>query len=160
MNYSLLFFFCPNVNKREIMYIKDKYPKLYSLALSLITMCDYEASLIHNNWYVATGFNMWGFSWAMASSFILADMIEGKIEETFLNPNRWFLNKQLFINFGNTLINMVNFKKPRCTHLGVALKRNKVDRTWECPAHGSRFDELGNVINNPAKKNSNSKSFK
>ena len=116
--------------------------------------------LIHNNWYVATGFNMWGFSWAMASSFILADMIEGKIEETFLNPNRWFLNKQLFINFGNTLINMVNFKKPRCTHLGVALKRNKVDRTWECPAHGSRFDELGNVINDPAKKNSNSKSFK
>lgn len=116
--------------------------------------------LIHNNWYVATGFNMWGFSWAMASSFILADMIEGKIEETFLNPNRWFLNKQLFINLGNTLINMVNLKKPRCTHLGVALKRNKVDRTWECPAHGSRFDELGNVINDPAKKNSNSKSFK
>lgn len=116
--------------------------------------------LIYNNWFVATGFNMWGFTWAMASSFILADMIEGKIEETFLNPNRWFLNKQLFINLGNTLINMVNLKKPRCTHLGVALKRNKVDRTWECPAHGSRFDELGNVINDPAKKNSNSKSFK
>lgn len=116
--------------------------------------------LIYNNWFVATGFNMWGFTCAMASSFILADMIEGKIEETFLNPNRWFLNKQLFINLGNTLINMVNLKKPRCTHLGVALKRNKVDRTWECPAHGSRFDELGNVINDPAKKNSNSKSFK
>lgn len=44
-------FFCPNANKQEIMYIKDKYPKLYSLALSLVTMCDYDISKIHNNWY-------------------------------------------------------------------------------------------------------------
>lgn len=42
-------FFCPNAKKREIMYIKDKYPKLYSLALSLVTMCDYDISRIQNN---------------------------------------------------------------------------------------------------------------
>ena len=44
-------FFCPNANKQKIMFIKDKHPKLYNLVLSLITMCDYDISSIHNNWY-------------------------------------------------------------------------------------------------------------
>lgn len=116
--------------------------------------------LTHDNWYVATGFNMWGFSWAMASSFILADMIENKIESTFLNPNRNFMKKQLFVNLLNTLKNMITLKRPRCTHMGVALKHNVIDNTWECPAHGSKFDRFGNPIIDPAYKKSESNKFK
>lgn len=113
----------------------------------------------HKNWYVATGFNLWGFTWAMASSFILADMIEGKEGIKLVSPQRWFIKKQLFSNLKTTLVNMLTFRRPRCTHLGVALKYNIIEKTYECPAHGSRFNMEGKVINGPAKKDSNSKKF-
>lgn len=40
--------------------------------------------------------------------------------------------------------------KPICSHLGCELSFNNLDKTWDCPCHGSRFDYMGNCIYGPS----------
>lgn len=40
--------------------------------------------------------------------------------------------------------------KPVCSHLGCILEFNKVEKTWDCPCHGSRYDYEGNCIYGPS----------
>ena len=102
--------------------------------------------------YVATGFQKWGMSNSMLSAMLLTDLIRGKenpYAELF-SPSRSMLHKQLLCNGVETTMNLLRPTKPRCPHLGCALRWNKAEHSWDCPCHGSRFDKSGKVLNNPA----------
>lgn len=102
--------------------------------------------------YVATGFNKWGMTNAMAASHLLTDQILGRknpYAEAF-DPSRSILHLQLAANTGESVMNLLTPTAPRCPHLGCALKYNAHEHTWDCPCHGSRFTEAGVCIDNPA----------
>ena len=41
---------------------------------------------------------------------------------------------------------------PKCMHLGCELTWNSLDKTWDCPCHGSRYTYEGKLIYGPSKK--------
>lgn len=104
------------------------------------------------NLYVATGFNKWGMTSSMVASMILSDLVQGEenpYAEIF-SPSRPMLRPQLFINGIESAANLLTPTKPRCPHMGCALKWNPQERSWDCPCHGSRFREDGKLLDNPA----------
>jgi len=102
--------------------------------------------------YVATGFNKWGMTSSMLSAMILKDMLcYGKSEyEDLYSPSRSIFHPQLAINIFESAKGLLTPTVPRCPHMGCALKYNKAEHSWDCPCHGSRFEESGKLINNPA----------
>lgn len=102
--------------------------------------------------YVATGFNKWGITSSMVSAMILTDIIRGRQNDfsDLFSPQRNILKPKLFVNGFESAVNLLTPTPKRCPHLGCALKWNKAEHTWDCPCHGSRFEENGRLIDNPA----------
>lgn len=106
--------------------------------------------------YTATGFNLWGMTSSMVAAELLADLAQGRenaLEKVF-SPARSLLRTQLFANMGTTLLDFAIPTTKRCSHLGCALRWNPAEHSWDCPCHGSRFDEHGALLDNPAMKDS------
>ncbi len=128
-------------------------------------------SMLRKDWYVATGFNKWGMTSSMVAALLLTDLIMGRKNswEKLFTPQR-LRPRAARLNFwkdvGESVIGLsrgfveavVNAGAEgektctRCTHLGCKLHWNPDEKSWDCPCHGSRFDEKGKRIDEPAQK--------
>ena len=102
--------------------------------------------------FVATGFNKWGMSSAMAAAGLLCDLVQEKpnpYAELF-SPSRSILHPQLALNAAGAVLNLLTPTAPRCPHMGCALKYNRTEHSWDCPCHGSRFTRDGRLLDGPA----------
>ncbi|MBQ3004843.1 MAG: FAD-dependent oxidoreductase, partial [Clostridia bacterium] len=101
---------------------------------------------------VATGFNKWGMTTSMVAAKILSDLVTGNENKyaSLFNPSRSILHPQLFANTFHSVCNLITPTSPRCPHMGCALKWNKTEHSWDCPCHGSRFSDSGELLDNPA----------
>ena len=102
--------------------------------------------------YVATGFNKWGMTSSMVAAMILNDLVQGKVNPyaDVFAPGRSVLRLQLAVNMVESTFNLLTPTAPRCPHMGCALKHNLEEHSWDCPCHGSRFTEDGELLDNPA----------
>lgn len=102
--------------------------------------------------YVASGFEKWGMTTSMAAARILTEMICGRETgwEAVFEPSRSIWKPQLLINTFEALGGLLMPTTRRCPHMGCGLKWNPQERTWDCSCHGSRFEEDGTLIHNPA----------
>ncbi len=102
--------------------------------------------------YVATGFNKWGMTNSMVAALLLGDLVTGRDTPwaKLFAPNRSMLCPQLFSNLISSAADLLTPTRPRCPHMGCALKWNSQEHSWDCPCHGSRFREDGQLINGPA----------
>lgn len=102
--------------------------------------------------YVATGFNKWGMTASMVAAQVLCDLVqdrENPYAELF-SPCRTMLRPQLACNAMEAAKSLLTVTKPRCPHMGCALHYNPQEHSWDCACHGSRFDEDGKLLDNPA----------
>jgi len=104
------------------------------------------------NLFVATGYNKWGMTSAMAAAQLLCNLVQEKPSDytEVFSPTRSIWHPQLFVNGIEATVNLLTPTKKRCPHLGCALKWNNTEHTWDCPCHGSRFTKSGELIDDPA----------
>ncbi len=106
------------------------------------------------NLYVATGFNKWGMTGSMVAAMVLRDLIldRGSPYEALFSPSRSILKPQLAANLLQTSANLLRPTRPRCSHMGCALKWNRAEQSWDCACHGSRFSQDGKLLDTPAQR--------
>ena len=102
--------------------------------------------------FVASGFHKWGMTGAMVASEILCDLILGRPSPAaaVFSPSRSLLHPQLAVNLLDSAIGLLTPTVPRCPHLGCALRYNRAEHSWDCPCHGSRFSESGELLDGPS----------
>lgn len=150
-------------------WAKNRFPWLqkaqYKWSGQIIESVDYLPYMgsmgeEEKNVYVVSGTSGNGMTYGTIAGKIICDSILGI-------PNKWAPlydpSRITMMAAGNYLKENLNAgfqykdwleasaeKNPVCPHLGARLRWNALECTWDCPAHGSRFDTCGKMINGPA----------
>jgi hypothetical protein len=111
--------------------------------------------------WVATGFAKWGMTNGYVAAKLITEAVAGRdlawspaFDSTRLGAT---VNREL-LSIGKTTVahligdRLLKRGAPRCTHQGCVLSHDDALGTWDCPCHGSRFSEEGDVIQGPANK--------
>lgn len=115
-------------------------------------------SSMEPDWYIATGFQKWGMTTSMVAARLISDKILGRHNpyESVFSPQRLTLKASFkkecshAAESAKALSQGFLPKAVRCTHMGCRLNWNRDESSWDCPCHGSRFDNNGKMINGPA----------
>ncbi len=118
---------------------------------------------------VAGGYSKWGMTNAVAAALALSSRIlGGRLDwaDAFRTfgprelrglPTAALVNGEVAVELTRGWIGALATGSVRrdgvarvCTHLGGVLRWNDAERSWDCPLHGSRFDEGGDVLEGPA----------
>ncbi len=106
------------------------------------------------NMFVATGFGGNGIAGSMVAAHAIAAYILGLPSDGYeiYSPQRRMKNFKVPLHLSGRYLKGVfgGSETPRCSHMGCRLIFNPLTRLWECPCHGSRFDDIGRVVNAPA----------
>ena len=117
---------------------------------------------IKSKMIIATGYNTWGLTNGFLAGKIIKDIILNNKNDyiKLFNPLR--INfKQIIMALVNIIHMIFSFLKSLlyrsnrihfCPHFGCKLVFNEVEKTWDCPCHGSRFNNEGYPISAPANK--------
>ena len=108
--------------------------------------------------YVISGFGKWGMTNSYACAKIIDDLINKRKNRyrRLYKPTR-VLNilvwPKFFWNFLQDGLGLVSglfsSGKRRCPHMGCRLKFNPNTKTYDCPCHGSRLTQSGDIIVSP-----------
>lgn len=116
-------------------------------------------SMFKSNLYVATGFQKWGMTSSMIAAMILRDEICGNKNPyaKLFTPQRFYFRAGIMnflvdmgVSIKGLFMGWILRKKPKCPHMGCELKWNPDEKSWDCPCHGSRFEEGGELLDNPS----------
>lgn len=118
---------------------------------------------------VAGGYSKWGMTNAVAAALVLsAELLDGSISwaDAFRTWNRHevtglgtaaLVNAEVGLELARGWIGAVTTGSLSqdglsrvCTHLGGIVRWNEAEHSWDCPLHGSRFDQDGPVLEGPA----------
>ena len=116
--------------------------------------------------YVATGFDKWGMTNGVAAGLAITGEILGSRPSWATTMSRRPLrpasavqlakiNALVGVAAAGSVVDRLGAERSCevvgvCTHLGGLLHWNDAERTWDCPLHGSRFDQDGAVLEGPA----------
>lgn len=106
------------------------------------------------NLFVAAGFGDNGILMSVAAAQAISARILGLPTEGFAvySGQRKRGAAQAALRLAGRYLGgwLTRWHAPLCPHLGCKLVYDRQARLWECPCHGSRFDDIGRVLNAPA----------